>query len=173
MNLKTYRAETMAEALAQVKRDLGGGAVILHTRSYKQGGVMGIGAKTVVEISAADGREVARKRRARESSPRRARTALPTLRPMVPKAPPPEPAAGDLIRRTYAAAKAELAQQQPCGGRPRRTRALRRAGSRPGWMPALPASPCGNRLSWLGPESGRASSSPALVADNPRERRGC
>lgn len=54
MNLKTYRADTMAKALAEVKKDLGGDAVILHTRAYKVGGVMGVGAKAMVEITAAD-----------------------------------------------------------------------------------------------------------------------
>jgi flagellar biosynthesis protein FlhF len=54
MNLKTFRAPSMAQALAEVKKDLGSDAVILHTRAYKAGGVMGMGAKSVVEITAAD-----------------------------------------------------------------------------------------------------------------------
>jgi len=53
MNLKTYRAKTIAEALAEVKRDLGKDAVILHTRSFKSGGVLGLGARVTVEITAA------------------------------------------------------------------------------------------------------------------------
>ena len=52
MNVKTYQGGTMADALAKVKRDLGTSAVILHTRSFKQGGVMGLGARNVVEITA-------------------------------------------------------------------------------------------------------------------------
>ncbi|MGD9791522.1 MAG: flagellar biosynthesis protein FlhF [Phycisphaerales bacterium] len=54
MNLKTYRARSMADALAEVKKDLGKDAVILHTRTYKVGSVMGLGGKTVVEITASD-----------------------------------------------------------------------------------------------------------------------
>lgn len=54
MNLKTYRAPTMAAALADVKKDLGQDAVILHTRTYKVGAVMGLGGKNVVEITASD-----------------------------------------------------------------------------------------------------------------------
>lgn len=50
--LKTYSARTMAEALAQVKQDLGSDAVIVHTRTFKIGGVLGVGAKPVVEITA-------------------------------------------------------------------------------------------------------------------------
>lgn len=42
----------MADALAEVKKDLGSEAVILHTRTFKSGGVVGIGAKSVVEITA-------------------------------------------------------------------------------------------------------------------------
>jgi len=52
MNVKTFQGPSMAEALAQVKQELGAAAVILHTRSFKQGGVMGLGARTVVEITA-------------------------------------------------------------------------------------------------------------------------
>lgn len=44
----------MAEALANVKRDLGCDAVILQTRTVRKGGFMGIGAREVVEITAAD-----------------------------------------------------------------------------------------------------------------------
>lgn len=50
--LKTYRAPTMAQALAEVKKDLGKEAVIVNTRSIKAGGWMGLGAKPIVEITA-------------------------------------------------------------------------------------------------------------------------
>ena len=36
MNLQTFKAPTMAEALTQVKRTMGPDAVILHTRTYSQ-----------------------------------------------------------------------------------------------------------------------------------------
>src|SRR5690349_5192679 len=52
MNVKTYQASSIAEAVAKVKQDLGPTAVILHTRSFKRGGIMGVGARTVVEITA-------------------------------------------------------------------------------------------------------------------------
>lgn len=54
MTLKTYRAASMVEALSAVKRDFGKDAVILHTRSVKVGGFLGIGAKTAIEITASD-----------------------------------------------------------------------------------------------------------------------
>lgn len=54
MTIKTYRGRTIAEALAQVKKDLGKDAVILHTRTYKAGGVLGLGAHTMTEITATD-----------------------------------------------------------------------------------------------------------------------
>lgn len=60
MKLKTYRSKSMAAALAAVKRDLGSEAVILHTRQQKTGGLFGIGARTVVEVTAADGPTIAR-----------------------------------------------------------------------------------------------------------------
>ena len=43
----------MAEALAQVKRRFGRDALILNTRTFTQGGFMGFGGKTCVEITAA------------------------------------------------------------------------------------------------------------------------
>ncbi len=55
MILKTYRARTMGDALAEVKKDLGKDAVILHTRAYKVGGWLGFGGKPMVEITASDG----------------------------------------------------------------------------------------------------------------------
>lgn len=54
MNLKTYRARSMAAALAEVKKDLGKDAVILHTRAYQVGGVLGVGGHQEYEITAAD-----------------------------------------------------------------------------------------------------------------------
>lgn len=101
----------MAQALALVKRDLGSDAVVLHTRSYKRGGVLGIGAKTVVEVTAGRGADVGRAHRRANPSVRAA--ALPKRRPTITQADPKEHiAAGDLIRKTYAAAKAEIEKSQ-------------------------------------------------------------
>lgn len=44
----------MEGALAQVKSALGNDAVILHTRFYKAGGILGIGARRMVEVTASD-----------------------------------------------------------------------------------------------------------------------
>lgn len=52
MKLRTYQAFSMAEALAAVKRDLGANAVILNTRTFKRGGVLGLGRKTIIEVTA-------------------------------------------------------------------------------------------------------------------------
>jgi len=52
MNLKTYRAASVADALQEIKRDLGPDAVILHTRTYRRGGWLGFGGKPLVEITA-------------------------------------------------------------------------------------------------------------------------
>lgn len=54
MKLKTYRAASMADALAAVKKDLGRNAVILHTRQVKTGGFLGLRRRSVVEITASD-----------------------------------------------------------------------------------------------------------------------
>ena len=43
----------MKDAMAAMKAELGDDAVILHSKKYKEGGVLGIGSKEVVEITAA------------------------------------------------------------------------------------------------------------------------
>ena len=43
----------MKEAMQQVKADLGADAVILHTKKYREGGILGFNAKEVVEVTAA------------------------------------------------------------------------------------------------------------------------
>lgn len=52
MTLKTYQAPTMAQALAEVKRDLGRDAVILHTRTLRRGGLLGFWRRQMWEVTA-------------------------------------------------------------------------------------------------------------------------
>lgn len=85
MNLKTFRAATMAQALAQVKKTFGPDAVIVRTRSFKHGGLLGLGAHMVVEV-------VARPARKEEAKSRGLQTGT------------------SLLHRTYAAAVAAPAQ---------------------------------------------------------------
>ena len=54
MNTRTYRAGTMKEALAQVRRDLGGHAVILGTREVRRRRLFGLRAKDLVEVTASN-----------------------------------------------------------------------------------------------------------------------
>jgi flagellar biosynthesis protein FlhF len=65
MQLKTYRAATMADALAAVKKDLGPSAVIVHTRTTRARTLFGLIPRTVVEIVASDEAPAARARGAR------------------------------------------------------------------------------------------------------------
>ncbi len=67
MNLKTYQAKSMADALAEVKRDLGRDAVILHTRSFRKGGLFGLGGRPMWEITAAPGVNVPKRVKGRDS----------------------------------------------------------------------------------------------------------
>jgi flagellar biosynthesis protein FlhF len=52
MKTKTYRAATMRDALALVRRDLGGGAIILHSREVRRGRLFGRGRRELVEVTA-------------------------------------------------------------------------------------------------------------------------
>ena len=53
MKVKTYRAPTLAEALAEVKADMGRDAVIVQTRRLRHGGFLGMMSTEVVEVTAA------------------------------------------------------------------------------------------------------------------------
>src|SRR5450759_3481982 len=111
----------MAAGLAIVKRAMGPRAVILHTRTYRRGGFLGIGGRNVVEITAADGAAVGGAstkaalrpgRSAGQASGANSRTGRPGSTGPAPSALSASASAGDLIRRTYAVAKAELAKAQ-------------------------------------------------------------
>jgi flagellar biosynthesis protein FlhF len=52
MSEKTYRARTMKEALARVRRDLGGDAVILASREVRRRRLFGLGARELIEVTA-------------------------------------------------------------------------------------------------------------------------
>ncbi len=52
---KTYRAGTLKEALAQVRRDLGGDAVILNTREVRRRRLFGLRPTDQIEVTAAHG----------------------------------------------------------------------------------------------------------------------
>lgn len=54
MQIKTYTAENMQEAFYKVKREMGNDAVILQTKRVKKGGFLGLFAKTMVEVVAAN-----------------------------------------------------------------------------------------------------------------------
>lgn len=53
MRIKVFKAPTMKEAMANVKAELGDDAVILHTKRYRKGGLMGFRSKEIIEIIAA------------------------------------------------------------------------------------------------------------------------
>lgn len=52
-NTKRYRAETLREALEQIKQDLGEEALVVSHKRVRSGGVLGIGAREMVEVYAA------------------------------------------------------------------------------------------------------------------------
>jgi flagellar biosynthesis protein FlhF len=54
MQSRTYRAKTMKDALTRVRRDLGGDAVILAAREVRRRRFFGLGARSVVEVTATD-----------------------------------------------------------------------------------------------------------------------
>ena len=53
MQIKSFKAPTLKEAMANVKSELGVDAVILHTSKIKKGGILGFHAKEIVEVIAA------------------------------------------------------------------------------------------------------------------------
>src|SRR5277367_1058330 len=73
MNLQTFKAQTMAEALQQVKTTMGHDAVILHTRTYQLRQWLGLRRREMVEVTAGRGLNFAR--RPRQAPP--AKTPIP------------------------------------------------------------------------------------------------
>jgi flagellar biosynthesis protein FlhF len=58
MNLKTYRAPTMSEAISQVKQELGRDAVIVRTRNVRKRGIFGwLSPRKLWEVTASCGAE--------------------------------------------------------------------------------------------------------------------
>ena len=53
MQIKVFKAGNMKDAMEAMKAELGDDAVILHSKKYKEGGLLGIGSREVVEITAA------------------------------------------------------------------------------------------------------------------------
>lgn len=113
--MKTFTAKSMPEVLALVKQTYGSNGVILHTRSYKKGGLLGMGGRQCVEVTATDGRQLAKKYQ-RKPDPAARQRSLQARQPLSQVLPPTrlqppaadQPSAGDLIRKTYAAARADL-----------------------------------------------------------------
>ena len=77
MKLKTYTAETMAQALAQVRKDLGKDAMILHTRSFRVGSWFGFGGKMMVEITASSSSTAHARAKTPRAMPRVVRQQVP------------------------------------------------------------------------------------------------
>ncbi|MFM9958296.1 MAG: flagellar biosynthesis protein FlhF [Phycisphaerales bacterium] len=114
MTIRTFRAPTVGEALAQVKKDLGSGAVILHTRTYKVGGVLGVGARTITEITATTDMHLAPR-----PAPRSAATlARPKAEPTA-QAVGPKPAATRKPAALQAPSEQQLPAQPPLTNAPR------------------------------------------------------
>jgi flagellar biosynthesis protein FlhF len=55
MQIKEFEAFTLKECLQQVRSEMGAEAVILETRKFRKGGIMGLGARDAVAIVAATG----------------------------------------------------------------------------------------------------------------------
>jgi len=53
MRVKRYVAADIQEAMVKIKSELGKDAVILHTRHFKEGGILGLFKKNYVEVTAA------------------------------------------------------------------------------------------------------------------------
>lgn len=53
MQIKVFKAGTMKDALAAMKAELGPNAVILHSKKYRESGLLGFRSREVVEITAA------------------------------------------------------------------------------------------------------------------------
>ena len=117
VGVKTYQAYTMAEALVEAKRDLGADAVILETRSFRRGGILGVRRKTIFELTATSGdrADLSTASRARRVTPgarlaarEYARAALP---PAVREGDPSDPARARRLAQALAEAHDRQARE--------------------------------------------------------------
>ena len=76
MIIKTFKAPTLKEAMANAKAELGEEAVLLHQKETKKGGLLGFGGKSIVEIIVAV-EEVQAHKPERSATPRKGRTRNP------------------------------------------------------------------------------------------------
>ena len=175
MNLKTFTAKSMAEALAQVRKDIGADAVVLHTRTFQRGGILGLGARQYVEVTAASGKEYGRKQR---SNPQRPRTASRSNGPTPSRRQPSAQdtsgendaqngPAGDLIRRTYAAARAEMQRTQDAAQNTPQDTAQTSAPPQTPQTPQAPAAPAPQAES-TNPNANTSNTDPDQIADEMR-----
>jgi flagellar biosynthesis protein FlhF len=54
MQVKKFQGESMQEALLKVKRMMGPDAVILHTKTFRRGGLFGFGGREIVQVTASN-----------------------------------------------------------------------------------------------------------------------
>src|SRR5689334_15615966 len=91
-NTKCYRAETLREALEQIKQDLGEEALVVSHKRVRSGGVMGIGAREMVEVHAALDPAPPAGERKTASAPPRQKSAPEAKPPAAPAEPQSTPA---------------------------------------------------------------------------------
>jgi len=107
MEIRTYRAPTMHEALALVRRDLGPDAAVLHTREVPAGKLLGrLWGSRQIEVTASLGVNVPSRFAARRNPPEPAATAavkpaaapIPCTPPRAPVEPPPSPVLSEEVK---------------------------------------------------------------------------
>lgn len=84
MWIKKFQAPTLQEAVAKVKAELGPEAVILHTTHVKQGGLLGLFATRLIEVTAAVERHPDEERTSRPAEPPKGAPAPATPPPAQP-----------------------------------------------------------------------------------------
>lgn len=86
MNVKTYRAKSMQEALQMVRRELGPDAAVLHSREVRAGLLSWLGGGRQIELVASNSVEVPSRLTASDRATDVARTGARTRRPKSPAA---------------------------------------------------------------------------------------
>ncbi|HLK57747.1 MAG TPA: flagellar biosynthesis protein FlhF [Chthonomonadaceae bacterium] len=115
MQIKEFEAYSLKECLQLVRKDLGPEAVILETRKYRKGGLLGLGAREAVCIVAATGITVQNDlhggRKERYSVPEGGRSTTAAVAESARSAPPPLPTPSQAA--AVAAARSAYQRQSP------------------------------------------------------------
>lgn len=110
MKIKTFRAKTMSDALAQVRAEFGSGAAVLHTREVNSGPIARLFRGPAVEVAATPDHSPLAERAAATGAVASRQPLVPSRKPSLPASQAGDPAVGAYGRLVEADFDPDLAR---------------------------------------------------------------